>query len=256
MDSLTVTRVAHSCVLLDFAGAAVLTDPWFSERPGYFRGEPLGITVANLPRLKGVVGSHHHYDHFDMDAFREYPDKTVPMAVKRGKCGLLARGAGFSHVTELEPWESVSLGPVKVTATPARHSAPQNTYILEAGGFTVFFGGDTLLIPELAEVANRFPHVDVALLPVNGLSIRPLLNRQVVMTAREAAKLCRILRPRVAVPIHYAYTAGPIRDRFLLKYRGTAGEFAAEVPRHHPATTVHILTPGLPLVIGSEAASR
>jgi L-ascorbate metabolism protein UlaG (beta-lactamase superfamily) len=33
MSTLTVTRVTHSCVLLDFAGIKILTDPWFSERP-------------------------------------------------------------------------------------------------------------------------------------------------------------------------------------------------------------------------------
>ena len=41
------------------------------------------------------------------------------------------------------------------------------------------------------------------------------------MTAEEAAELCGVLRPRLAVPIHYAFTAGPVRDRLLLKYDGT-----------------------------------
>lgn len=38
---------------------------------------------------------------------------------------------------------------------------PENTYVIEADGMTVFFGGDTLLIPELNEVARRFPKIDV-----------------------------------------------------------------------------------------------
>jgi len=37
----------------------------------------------------------------------------------------------------------------------------------------VFFGGDTLRIAELDEVAERYAPVDLALLPVNGLAIRP-----------------------------------------------------------------------------------
>ena len=70
---------------------------------------------------------------------------------------------------------------------------------------------------ELDVVARRFDEIDLALLPINGLTIRPLLNRQVVMNAAEAAHLTRTLRPRLAVPIHYALTGGPIRDRLLLK---------------------------------------
>ena len=84
MSTLTVTRVTHSCVLLDFAGVKILTDPWFSERPGYLRGEPLAYTPESLPRLDGVLVSHGHYDHYDMQAFQAYPDKSVPILVKRG----------------------------------------------------------------------------------------------------------------------------------------------------------------------------
>ncbi len=72
---------------------------------------------------------------------------------------------------------------------------PENTYVLEAGGLTVFFGGDTFLIPELGEVAERFPNIDLALVAVNGLKIRPMLNRQEVMNAREAAELVKDLSP-------------------------------------------------------------
>ncbi len=158
MRTLTITRVVHASVLVDFDGSAILTDPWYSERSGYYPGEPVGIPLKALPRLVGVVVSHRHYDHYDMDAFAAYPDKSVPFAVKRGTA-VPALTAGFRTVMELDPWETVSLGGVKVTAAPAKHGVPENTYILEAAGFTVFLSGDTLLIPELDEVARRFPHV-------------------------------------------------------------------------------------------------
>ncbi len=100
--------------------------------------------------------------------------------VKRGTARP-AREAGFTHVAELDPWESSTIGHVKITAAPAKHGVPESTYVLESNGLTVFFGGDTMLIPELTEVGRRFPSIDVALLPVNGLIIRPLFYRKVVM---------------------------------------------------------------------------
>jgi L-ascorbate metabolism protein UlaG (beta-lactamase superfamily) len=124
---------------------------------------------------------------------------------------------------------------------------PENCYVLESGGYTVFFGGDSLYIPGLNDVARRFPRVDLALLPVNGLKLRPLLNRKIVMTAEDAADLCAVLKPRVAVPIHYAYTAGFVRDHLLLKYDGTPQRFATAVAQRAPDTTVRILKPGEPL---------
>ena len=58
-----------------------------------------------------------------------------------------------------------------------------------------------------------------------------------------------MLRPRVAVPIHYAYTAGPVRDRLLLRYNGTPERFAAALGPAAPATQPRILQPGEPLTI-------
>lgn len=248
MGTLTVTRVAHATVLIDLNGQAILTDPWFSQKFTYYPGEPQGIALSSMPELAGVIVSHGHYDHYDMQAFQAYPDKLVPFAVKRG-IAETARKVGFQNVTELDAWESTMLGPVKVTAAPGKHGVPEVTYILEYDGMTVYFGGDTLLIPELSEIAVRFPSIDLALLSVNGLRIRPMLNRKVVMDPQDAAELCRILHPRYAVPIHYAYTGGPIGDRLLVKHTGTAQAFQQAVAQGAPETIVCILAPGEPLTI-------
>jgi L-ascorbate metabolism protein UlaG (beta-lactamase superfamily) len=251
--SLTLTRISHSTTLIDIGGQIILTDPWFSERWGYYHGEPYGVTLAELPRLAAVIVSHGHYDHYDMQTFQAYSDKAVPMFVKRG-IAKAARNVGFTNVTEMDAWESAAIGPLTLTATPGKHAVPEITYIINGEGRTIYFGGDTLLIPELETIAQRFPSIDLAILAVNGLMLRPLLNRQMVMTAEEAAELCAILKPRYAVPTHYAFTGGPIQDRLLLKYSGTADAFAAAVARRAPQTIARILPPGDPLVIPAASA--
>lgn len=246
----TLERVVHACVLLDFDGAKILTDPWFSERVLYRQGEPRSIaTAADLPRLDGILISHAHYDHCDLGALASYPDKNVPIVVNRGT-GKKVRAKGWRNVTELDPWQSTRLGPVRVTAAPAGHGVPEVTYLLEADGTTVFFGADTRRIPELDEIARHFPDIDLALMPINGLTSRPQGNRQEVMDATQAAELTALLRPRLAVPIHYAYTSGAIGDRILVKldrnhpehYRDAAGDLA-------PDAEVHILPTGQVLTL-------
>jgi L-ascorbate metabolism protein UlaG (beta-lactamase superfamily) len=248
MGTLTVTRIAHATTLIDYDGQTLLTDPWFSERFTYYRGEPLGVPLEALPRLAGVIVSHGHYDHYDMGAFQAYPDKAVPFAVKRG-IAEKARKVGFRNVTELDPWETTTIGPFKITAAPAKHGVPEITFLLEAGDCTIYFGGDTLLIPALQEIPKRFPKIDLALLSINGLKIRPQFNHQVVMNVQEAAEVCRLFQPRHAIPIHYMFTGGPIGDTLLLKHEGTPEGFAQEVARRAPQTQVHILPPGQPLTI-------
>ena len=106
----------------------ILTDPWFSERPGYLRGEPLAYTPQSLPRLDGVLVSHGHYDHYDMQAFQTYSDKSVPMLVKRG-IAETARKAGFTSLVELNPWETAMLGQLTITAAPASHGVPEVLFV-------------------------------------------------------------------------------------------------------------------------------
>lgn len=75
--------------------------------------------------------------------------------------------------------------------------------------------------------------IDLALMPINGLSSRPQGNRQEVMDAAQAAELTALLRPRPAVPIHYAYTSGAIGDRILVKLDRNHPEHAAAPAREH-----------------------
>ena len=61
-----------------------------------------------------------------------------------------------------------------------------------------------------------------------------------------------MLKARLAVPIHYRYTAGPIRDRLLLKYDGTPERFAETLSRAAPAVQAKILEPGEPLIVDAQ----
>jgi hypothetical protein len=72
----------------------------------------------------------------------------------------------------------------------------------------------------------------------------------------QAAELCGVLRPRVAVPIHYRYTAGALRDRLLLRYDGTPERFVAALASLAPATRARVLEPGEPMTVQAAASKR
>ena len=211
-EPLTITRITHSCHLIQLGGLTVLTDPWFSERAFYHPGEPVALGAAGLPALDAVLISHHHYDHCDLAAFAAYADKDVPMIVA-GPVAAKARAAGFTSIRVLDPWQATAVKDLTVTAAPAKHAVYEITFVISGGGRSVYFAGDTMLIPELRTLPDRFGRFDAALLPVNGLQIRPQLNKQVVMNAEQAAELTAVLRPGVTVPHHYAFTGGWLGDR-------------------------------------------
>jgi L-ascorbate metabolism protein UlaG (beta-lactamase superfamily) len=248
MSRMSVTRVTHSCHLIEIGGRTFLTDPWFSQRPGYHPGEPIALAVSELPRLDGVLITHHHYDHCDLAAFAAYRDQHVPLVVA-GSVEARARKQGFDHVRALSPWEHVEIGGVTVTAAPGKHGVYEVTFLLQGGGHTVYFAGDTLVIPELYELPERFGHIDIALLPTNGLRIRPQMNKQVVMDAREAAELTSVLRPDLAIPHHYAFTGGWFADHFIAKGDRDPQPFAEATKRLAPETAVRIVEPGETVVL-------
>jgi L-ascorbate metabolism protein UlaG (beta-lactamase superfamily) len=247
-EPLTITRVTHSCHLIQIGDQAVLTDPWFSEKTFYHPGEPIALQPSQLPRLDAVVITHHHYDHCDLAAFAAYGDHDVPMIVA-GPVAARARAAGFTDVRTVQPWQTAAVGDLTITAAPGEHGVYEITFVIGAGGRSVYFAGDTMLIPELGTLPDRFGHFDAALLPVNGLQIRPQLNKQVVMNAEQAAELTAILRPTITIPHHYAFTGGWLGDRLITKSDRDPRQFVSAARRLAEGSAVQILQPGEPLTL-------
>lgn len=245
----SVTRIAHSCMLVSLGEDVFLTDPWFADRPPIYRaGETRSHTAAELPDLTGVLVSHAHGDHSDLASLAEAGRRHVPV-VGDPTVAERAAAAGMTSFQSPGWWESTTLGATTITAVPARHKVPETTFVLSREDATVYFAGDSLYIPELDEIPARFGHVAVALLPTNGLRIRPLLNRKVVMDAEDAGRLTAVLDPDVAVPHHYAFTSGPLGDRLLTGKDRDPENYRRAAARHAPRTEVRILPPGRRTVV-------
>ncbi|OXM65846.1 MBL fold metallo-hydrolase [Amycolatopsis vastitatis] len=246
---LTVTRIGHACQLLEIDGIRVLTDPWFTQTAIYYQGEPVTATVESLGRLDAVVVSHEHYDHCDLDALVAGGFDLGTPLIGPGTVATIARDKGFRDVRAIEAWESTTVGGLTVTATPGEHGVHEVTFVLQAGGRTVFFGGDSLRVPELDTIPRRFGPVDLAILPTNGLCVRPMNMRQVVMDAEEAAGLTAALQPTLAVPHHYAFHSGRLGDRMITRGDQDPRHYADAVARLAPGVEVRLVLPGTPVTV-------
>jgi L-ascorbate metabolism protein UlaG (beta-lactamase superfamily) len=237
---LSITRIVHGSAIIDFRETRILLDPWYSPRPPIGHDEPIGISLENLPPVRGILITHKHDDHFDTNTLREFPDKSLPVIVPKG-LGAALHPLGYESVTELDPWEQSQLGGVIVTAVPARHRVPEIGYVLQANGTTLYVAGDTRFDEDMfGQIAKRFPSIDAALLPVGGIR---MLGRRLDMTPQEAADAFLILRPRHAIPYHYGLT-GPFP--FVTTASEPAKAFQAAVAAHDETagSAVVVLEPG------------
>jgi L-ascorbate metabolism protein UlaG (beta-lactamase superfamily) len=181
------------------------------------------------------------------------------------------RGRGFPRVDELSAGEAISDGGLRITAVRAEHSGhrwgPRSThgpateslgYLLEGGGGTVYASGDTGLFDGMGVLAHR--GVDVALLPVWGWG--PTLGPG-HLDPVSAADAVTLIRPKVAVPVHWGTLAlagitrvpSPVRARMRRLLLDPPHSFAAEVAARGLDTRVVVTDPGHPVVLSSPAAA-
>jgi L-ascorbate metabolism protein UlaG (beta-lactamase superfamily) len=220
-----VTWVGHATFVVQVGGLRVLTDPVWSRRiPGIRpRFVPPGVAWSELGRVDAVVISHNHYDHLDAPTVRRLPRDT-PVLAPAGLAGWF-RQRGFTDVTDLDWWESVEIGGVAFDFVPAHHWSRRGLtdtcrslwggWVLTApGGRRVYFAGDTGYGHWFAEIADRYPGIDVALLPVGAYHPRWFMN-PVHMDPEQAVRARGELGARHLASMHwgtFAMTSEPVLE--------------------------------------------
>jgi L-ascorbate metabolism protein UlaG (beta-lactamase superfamily) len=223
----SLTVIGNATTLLSYGGITVLTDPNFLHRgqraylgKGLWsvrRTEP-AMQPADLPPLDAVVLSHLHGDHFDRVARRRL-DRSLPLVTTRAAARRL-RQQGFAEAVALDPWHRHEIAKgaarLRVTAVPGRHARgllqaalpPVMGSVLEFSApgerdLSVYVTGDTLPLPEHAELPRRHPDLDLGLFHLGGTRIPFGLGFLVTMDARLGADLLEVVRPARTVPVHH-----------------------------------------------------
>ncbi len=225
-------------MLIEHGGVRLLTDPVLRRRVLHLRRHP--PPPSEPPRCDAVLLSHLHYDHLDLPTLRALGPGPRVLA-PRGAGALLRRG-GIERVEELEPGGSIAVGSVTVSATAAEHDGSRRPLgpkvrplgFVSSAEQSVYFAGDTDLFAGM----EALPRVDVALLPVAGWG--PKLGPG-HLDPEKAAKAAALIRPRVAVPIHWGtYRVG----RRGAWFSEPPQAFAAQVAELAPEVGVRVLAPG------------
>jgi L-ascorbate metabolism protein UlaG (beta-lactamase superfamily) len=232
--------------LLRLGGTSVLTDPMLRQWLGPLHRQ--GPTPSRaLPRAADLVLiSHLHRDHLDIGSLRRLPPET-PLVVPRGAARWAAKG-GAQVIHQISVGERLSLAGLELTAVRAAHDGHRDLsrggpvepvgYHISTGDFAAYFAGDTDLFAEMKDLGP----LDLALLPVWGWGPRVGKGH---LDPERAARALAMIRPRLAVPIHWG-TLFPVGLRRLKPEFLTEPPllFASLARRYAPEVEVRVLEPG------------
>jgi L-ascorbate metabolism protein UlaG (beta-lactamase superfamily) len=208
-----ITHVGGPTALIELGGLRLLTDPTF-DAPGrrYTFGwgsssrklSGPAVAAADLEPVDAVLLSHdQHADNLDAAGRALLPSAGTVITTVPG-----ARRLGSA--VGLAPWETTRVGEIEIVATPCRHGPRLLKPIFgEVIGFallwqgrTLWISGDTVLYDGVRSVAERL-QVDTAIVHLGGVRFPVTGPLRYTLTAREAVELCRLIRPRLVIPIHY-----------------------------------------------------
>lgn len=238
-----LSYVGHSTLLVEAGGARFLTDPVLGRGIGHIRRRVPEPRSESLLPLDAVLLSHLHHDHLHPRSLRRVA-RDCPVLAPRG-CGKLLRRRGIREVIEVEAGDRVAVGGIEIEALPAVHDGrrypvgpprPALGFLVD-GPVRTYFAGDTDLFPSMEQLAGR---VDVAALPVWGWGPRVPPGH---LNPERAAQAAALIRPRVAIPIHWGTLVA------IGSQRGTdplepPRAFADAVARIAPEVEVRILMAG------------
>jgi len=179
-------------------GKTVVVDPWVMGNPLCPEAE------KKLSKVDAMLCTHGHFDHIAdaVEIGKRHNPKVVGIFEL---CGWLEK-KGVKNTSPMNKGGTQAVGDIRVTMVHADHSCgildgEQTIYGGEACGFVIEFenglkiyhAGDTAVFGDM-QIIRELYAPDIALLPIGD---------HYVMSPREAAYACKLLKPKAVVPMHF-----------------------------------------------------
>ena len=174
--------------------------------------DPYNI-ADSLEKADLILITHGHYDHCSV--------VDIEKIIKKGT-RIIATADCQSKITKfdvpiqleiVEPDQDLDFGNIKILTIPAyntdKHFHPKDShwvgYLIKMDSVVIYHTGDCDVMPEMQKLTG-YKHSGkefVALLPVSG---------RFVMNPEEAAEAAKILKPTLAIPMHFGSIIGTQED--------------------------------------------
>jgi L-ascorbate metabolism protein UlaG (beta-lactamase superfamily) len=173
-DAVRIRYFGHACILIEWQGHSILTDPVISYKDDLNHGQ---YTYADLPQeIDHVLITHGHQDHIIFEPSLQLRHKVKNFIVPRSSgvsvadpsLKLLMKTVGFKNVWEIDELETIEIPGGRIVSLPflGEHSdlniRTKTTYLIEIQGKRALLLADSNnLEPKLYEhIRELFGEVD------------------------------------------------------------------------------------------------
>ncbi|MEO8415535.1 MAG: MBL fold metallo-hydrolase [Ginsengibacter sp.] len=216
-DKPVIVWFGHSSYFIKFHTSTFLIDPVFSGNAApvsfmikSFEGSDT-YTTDDFPGIDYLILTHDHYDHLDYKTVLKFKPAIKNIICSLGMSSHLTYW-GFDEkiITEMDWWQTNKLAErMFLTAAPARHFSGRglkryktlwSSFILQAGSYNLYLGGDSGYDTHFKEIGNKFGPFDIAMIECGQYNTAwPFIHMMPEETAQAAADL----KAKVLLPVHW-----------------------------------------------------
>ncbi len=152
---LRIRYLGHACVLVQWNGVSVMTDPWIGVMP--VEGGLERISYRDLPeKIDFALITHGHHDHFVPESLLRLRRRIDCLVVPRSfslfyadtSLKLAAQRLGFKNVIEMDALDTLKLPDGEIVAVPflgehADLAHAKTAYLVRAGRERILFAADS-----------------------------------------------------------------------------------------------------------------
>jgi L-ascorbate metabolism protein UlaG (beta-lactamase superfamily) len=211
-----IVWLGHATFYMQLNGVRIITDPVFGRISGVVpRYSDLPCSPDDLKNIDYVLLSHAHRDHCDSSSLNKLAShNNFTLLTSLGTGQLVAGWMNDLHFQEAGWYQQFELKEknLRITYLPAQHWSNRfgwdtnrflwGSFMIEADGLNIFFGGDSGYCNYPKQIAELFPNIDIAMIGVGAYT--PAFMMQDVHTSpQEAVQVIHDLRAKSFIPMHY-----------------------------------------------------
>jgi L-ascorbate metabolism protein UlaG (beta-lactamase superfamily) len=211
--------IRHSTMIVTMRGANILVDPMLAparstdpinNTPNQKRNPLVELPfdhktlLATLETIKGVIVTHLHNDHWDVQA-RELLPKSLPIFCQPEDQQRI-EGAGFQAVHPIR--EGFEWQGIRLSRTGGQHGrgeigqlmAPVSGFVLQSRGEpTVYIAGDTIWCSEVEQAIRKY---QPAVIIVNAGAAQFMTGGPITMPAEDVIKVAKSAPEATLITVH------------------------------------------------------